>query len=132
MARTDAQLAQVNVALRALSDPSRLRMLALLAGGEVCVCHMHEALRIPQPTASRHLAYLRRAGLVQTRRDGVWIYYRLAPLGDSVLQTLVGTVTHCAGHLDTAVKDRQRLEKATGCCAPATARRPGLACCSRG
>lgn len=128
----DTQMTQVQTALRALSDPIRLRMLALLTGGEVCVCHIHDALRVPQPTASRHLAYLRRAGLVQTRRDGVWIYYSLAPVGDQILQTLVGTVTHCAGHLDATVRDRERLETVTGCCAAPAKRRPGLACCARG
>ncbi len=62
---------------QALGDPTRLRILGLLLTGEVCVCHIHESLRIPQPKASRHLAYLRRSGLVDTRRDGLWVYYRL-------------------------------------------------------
>ena len=48
----------------ALADPTRLRMLALLRDGEICVCHIHASLAVPQPTASRHLAYLRKAGLV--------------------------------------------------------------------
>ena len=62
---------------KALADATRLRILGLLLTGEVCVCHIHESLKIPQPKASRHLAYLRRAGLVETRRDGLWIHYRL-------------------------------------------------------
>jgi ArsR family transcriptional regulator len=62
---------------RGASEPIRLRVLAMLAGGERCVCHLHEALGAPQPTVSRHLAVLRRAGLVQTRRDGVWVHYAL-------------------------------------------------------
>src|SRR5712692_8448887 len=52
---------------KALADATRLRILGLLLTGEVCVCHIHESLKIPQPKASRHLAYLRRAGLVETR-----------------------------------------------------------------
>lgn len=68
---------------RALSDPTRLRILNLLQYGEICVCDLVEVLRVPQPTASRHLAYLRRAGLVVARREGQWSYYRLAePAGE--------------------------------------------------
>jgi ArsR family transcriptional regulator len=52
----------------ALADPTRLRILSLLANGEICVCHLHASLDVPQPTASRHLAYLRRSGLVDARR----------------------------------------------------------------
>src|SRR5918999_1989869 len=66
----------------ALADATRLRILGLLADGEVCVCHIHEALRLPQPTVSRHLAYLRRSGLVQARRDGLWVHYRLVEPAD--------------------------------------------------
>ena len=116
-ARTDAQFQHLNVALRALADPTRLRILALLTGGEVCVCHIHEALGIPQPTASRHLAYLRKSGLVEARREGLWVHYGLAKMRDAVLGTLVDTVTHCIGHADTIARDRKRLERATGCCA---------------
>ena len=75
---------------QALGDPTRLRILGLLLTGEVCVCHIHESLRIPQPKASRHLAYLRRSGLVDTRREGLWVYYRLIDLADPV----VGTIRH--------------------------------------
>jgi len=64
--------------LGALADPTRLRVLALLSGGELCVCHIHGRLALPQPLVSRHLAYLRRSGLVETRRQGVWVYYRIS------------------------------------------------------
>ena len=70
---------------KALADATRLRILGLLLTGEVCVCDIHESLKIPQPKASRHLAYLRRAGLVETRREGLWIHYRMATLADPVL-----------------------------------------------
>ncbi|MGA7617390.1 MAG: metalloregulator ArsR/SmtB family transcription factor, partial [Thermoanaerobaculia bacterium] len=62
----------------ALADPTRLRILNLLAAGEICVCYFVEVLGEPQPKISRHLAYLRRSGLVETRRDGKWIHYGLA------------------------------------------------------
>jgi ArsR family transcriptional regulator len=128
--RSDPRFTQMNAALKALADPTRLRILGLVAGGEVCVCHLHEALGIPQPTASRHLAYLRRTGLVDGRRDGLWVYYSLAKLPDDILQTLVGAVTHCAGHVETVVRDRKRLEHATGCRCVVDSRPPALACCA--
>jgi ArsR family transcriptional regulator len=62
---------------RALGDETRLRVIALLAHGELCVCHLQEALELPQPTVSRQLAILRRAGLVEDRRERTWVYYRL-------------------------------------------------------
>ena len=125
----DKQLADLNTSLRALADPTRLRILALLSGGEVCVCHIHEALTVPQPTASRHLAYLRRAGLVETRKDGPWVHYSLAKMQDSLLRTVVETVTHCAGHVETVARDRKKLESATGCCTVEAQLQPEIACC---
>lgn len=62
---------------KALSDETRLRILALLTRGELCVCDLMAVLRLPQSTVSRHLAYLRNAGLISDRREGVWMYYRL-------------------------------------------------------
>src|SRR5688500_20146371 len=69
---------ELEQAFKALADATRLRILALLGGNEVCVCHIHDSLGLPQPTVSRHLAYLRRAGLVDTRRDGIWMHYQLS------------------------------------------------------
>ena len=65
-------------AFKALGDPVRLRLFSLLTRKEeLCVCHLTDALDLPQSTVSRHLAVLRRAGLVETRREGKWIHYRL-------------------------------------------------------
>src|SRR5215213_4137307 len=72
-----ARLGTLEQLFKAMADQTRLRILALLAGGEVCVCDIHETLGIPQPRASRHLAYLRRTGLVLDRKEGLWVYYRL-------------------------------------------------------
>jgi ArsR family transcriptional regulator len=63
---------------KALSDETRLRILALLTQGELCVCDLMAVLQLPQSTVSRHLAYLRNAGLLTDRREGVWMYYRIA------------------------------------------------------
>ncbi len=64
---------------KALSDETRLRILTLLTAGELCVCDLMAVLDLPQSTVSRHLAYLRNTGLVEDRRRGVWMYYRLTP-----------------------------------------------------
>jgi len=113
---------------KALADSTRVRILGLLAKGELCVCHIHESLRLPQSLVSRHLAYLRRSGLVQTRKEGLWVYYRLAPRRDEATRMLLDAVYHCVGHLSAVVKDAKRLEKKTGCCAAAQPA-PNFDCC---
>lgn len=94
---------------KALADRTRLRILGLLLDGEVCVCHIHESLGLPQPKTSRHLAYLRRTGLVEGRKDGLWVHYRLAHMDDPVIQALVDATGHAIGHLASGEKDRRRL-----------------------
>src|SRR5262245_39105444 len=123
----DARLATLEEAFKAFADPTRLRILGLLAGGEICVCNIHECLGIPQPTASRHLAYLRKKKLVETRKDGLWVYYKLAALDEPVMRVLMSAVTHVLSHCDAVGKDRQRLEAQTGCSVPAD--RTRLECC---
>ena len=115
----DKRLQTLETTFKALGDVTRLRILGLLLTGEVCVCHIHESLRIPQPKASRHLAYLRKAGLVDARREGLWMHYRIAALPDPVLQTIADAVRHALTHLDAVSKDAGRLHKKTGCCMPA-------------
>jgi ArsR family transcriptional regulator, arsenate/arsenite/antimonite-responsive transcriptional repressor len=121
-------LAEMETVFRALADQTRLRILGLLLTGEVCVCHIHDSLRISQPKASRHLAYLRQSGLVATRREGLWVHYRMATLPDAVLEVVRSTVAHALTHLDIVRKDVQRLRKNTGCCAPDV--EGGYACCT--
>jgi ArsR family transcriptional regulator, arsenate/arsenite/antimonite-responsive transcriptional repressor len=102
----------VELLFRALGDRTRLRILALLASGEICVCHIHGALGIPQPTASRHLAYLRRVGLVATRREGLWVHYRLKmPAGAAEATILRAALS--AIDAAPAERDRRRLSRLT-------------------
>jgi ArsR family transcriptional regulator len=115
---------------KALADTTRLRMLSLLLAGEVCVCDLHDTLGIPQPKASRHLAYLRAAGLVDARKDGQWVHYRLSQSADPVLGVIRDAVAHALGHIDLVRKDAERFEKRTGCCVPGTKARRGLPCCA--
>src|SRR5260221_11219537 len=91
---SDYRLADMERLFKALADATRLRILGLLLTGEVCVCHIHESPKIRQPKASRHLAYLRRAGLVEARRDGLWMHYRMAALGDPIVAAIGDTVRH--------------------------------------
>ena len=107
----DKKLASLETLFKALADATRLRILALLQAGEICVCDIHGSLDRPQPTVSRHLAYLRKAGLVNGRKDGLWVHYRLASLPDPVAQTVVDAVNHALGHLNAGEKDRRRLLK---------------------
>lgn len=95
--------------LKALADQTRLRILSLLRAGEVCVCHIHESLGIPQPKASRHLAVLRRAGLVKTRRHGVWISYQLGEIDDIRLQRIMDAVAESVQGVDCCLNDQQTL-----------------------
>ena len=123
------QIGQLETVLKALADGTRLRILGLLMTGEVCVCHIHESLKISQPKASRHLAYLRRAGLVTTRREGLWVHYQLAPATDPLVATIQQAVTHTLGHVEAVQKDTQRLQRQVPCCVPAVAGTPSYACC---
>src|ERR1700693_4939075 len=101
---------------KALADATRLRILGLLLTGEVCVCHIHQSLKISQPKASRHLAYLRRAGLVDTRRDGLWIHYRMAGRLDPIVGAIGTAVRHALTHIEVVQRDAKRLSRLTGCC----------------
>lgn len=101
---------------RALADPTRLRLLNLIAGREVCVCYFVEILRLSQPKVSRHLAYLRRAGLVASRRDGKWMHYRLEiPKNGAAAKILRETLNHLRDEPEMRA-DVARLSSA--CCAP--------------
>jgi ArsR family transcriptional regulator len=124
-----ARLEMIDAACKALADPTRLRILGLLMGGEVCVCDIHETLGIPQPKASRHLSYLKRSGLVSGQKHGLRVHYQIAAQDDAVMRALMGTVTHCLGHMDVVGRDRQRLNAKTGCCGPARSPRPAFDCC---
>lgn len=96
----------------ALADPTRLRILSLLGDEEICVCHIHASLDVPQPTASRHLAYLKKAGLVAARRDGIWMHYRLAKADNPVIASVIKAALHALTHTAVKEKDERRLQVA--------------------
>ena len=107
--------ARVDRIFRAFSDRTRLRILGMLRDGELCVCHIVDVLGVPQPKASRHLAYLRRAGLVLARKEGQWSYYRLAPARGAVHQKLLECLTCCFDEVPELAKD-VRLASRKRCC----------------
>ncbi|MDT7779993.1 MAG: ArsR family transcriptional regulator, arsenate/arsenite/antimonite-responsive transcriptional [Acidobacteriota bacterium] len=108
--------AQMELLFRALADRTRLRLLNLLAAGEVCVCFFVEVLGTNQPKISRHLAYLRRAGVVAARREGKWMHYRIATPEDVHAARVFNEVMTWLGEDREMQKDRARME--TICCAP--------------
>ena len=103
----------------ALSDQTRLRLLNLMNGREVCVCYFVELLGQGQPKISRHLAYLRKAGIVEARREGKWMHYRVVPPKHEGAAKLLSETLAVLRQEKAMQADLARLEKA--CCAP---RRP--------
>jgi ArsR family transcriptional regulator, arsenate/arsenite/antimonite-responsive transcriptional repressor len=101
---------------RALADSTRLRLLNLMNGREVCVCYFVEILKTSQPKISRHLAYLRRAGIVAARRDGKWMHYRLVPPPSHAGAEILGQALHALRKDKGFAADRERLKLA--CCRP--------------
>lgn len=105
----------------AFSDPTRLRILHLLREGELCVGDLVTILEISQPTISRHLAYLRRSQLVETRRSGLWMYYSLSGASSEFHRKLLDCLTACFADVPELKKDTTRakkLNKSGGCCEP--------------
>jgi ArsR family transcriptional regulator len=100
---------------RALADRTRLRLLNLLGDGEVCVCFFVEVLRMSQPKISRHLSYLRRAGVVASRREGKWMHYRAVEPAGETKRRVFGEVRAWLREEREMKRDRERLVKM--CCA---------------
>lgn len=104
----------------AFSDPTRLRILHLLRAGELCVGDLVTILDMPQPTVSRHLAYLRRSALVDTRKSGLWMYYSLAAAKSEFHRKLLDCLTACFVDVPELKSDGRRaakVRKSGGCCA---------------
>jgi len=128
--KSRAAIDELEVAFKALADKTRLRILALLGNNEVCVCHIHDSLGLPQPTISRHLAYLRRSGLVTARRDGVWMHYQVSRALSPLVQGIVSAAVEALRRVPATSQDRRQFHRAFGqlyvldspaggtCCAP--------------
>ena len=107
---------QIELLFKALADRTRLRLLNLMGDGEVCVCFFVEVLGTNQPKISRHLAYLRRAGVVSARREGKWMHYRVTLPEDPRAARVFAEVMAWLGEDRDMQRDRARL--ANLCCAP--------------
>lgn len=113
--------------LKAISDESRLRILNLLLNrGELCVCDIEAVLGATQTKISRHLAYLRRSGLVSARRSGLWILYSIPPSPDGPRKDVLSILPVILTTNDIARRDLKRLDARMrrGCCATANVIRP--------
>jgi ArsR family transcriptional regulator len=99
---------------KALSDETRLRIVALLSHGELCVCHLEEALGLSQPKVSRHLAALRSAGVVADRREGTWVYYRLLRQPDQACERQLRGLVRTFATRGALRADVDRLVKVRG------------------
>jgi ArsR family transcriptional regulator len=99
---------------RALGDETRLRIVALLSHGELCVCHLEKALELSQPNVSRQLGILRAAGVVDSRRAGTWVYYAIAPQEHAAVAAMLGALTTSFGAERTLRADHAKLRKSCG------------------
>jgi len=108
------ELRSLALLLRALGDETRLRMVALLAHGELCVCHLHETLGLSQPLVSRHLAVLRAAGIVADRRAGSWVHYRLVEQQDPERARVLATLVAAFERRTPLRRDLARVKKSCG------------------
>jgi ArsR family transcriptional regulator, arsenate/arsenite/antimonite-responsive transcriptional repressor len=111
MARSNKTV-RLEVLFAALADRTRLRLLNLIRKQEICVCYFVEVLGDPQPKISRHLAYLRRAGIVAARREGKWMHYRLAVPAESAAGAILRTTLAELNNDKEAQADFARLNRA--------------------
>jgi|SRR5687768_12343802 ArsR family transcriptional regulator, arsenate/arsenite/antimonite-responsive transcriptional repressor len=100
--------------LKAIADETRLRIVALLAHGELCVCHVQDALELSQPNASRQLGILRSAGVIDQRRDGNWMFYRLTEQADEDRRRLLKAVVSGFAQQEVLRRDVAKLLKVSG------------------
>jgi ArsR family transcriptional regulator len=98
---------------KGFADPTRIRILNVLAAGELCVCDVVDVLRLPQPTISRHLAYLRRMGLVECTREGKFAHYRLANAEHAVHRHLIDCARSCFVGVPALDRERRQADKRT-------------------
>lgn len=109
----------IDAMFRAFSDRTRLRILHILLDGELCVGDIVEILRVPQPRVSRHLAHLRKTGLVDVRKSGLWKRYSLFPAKTSFHRKLIECLENCFGEVPELQTDSIRAAKireSGGCC----------------
>lgn len=111
---SDLDVRPLSQLFRALGDETRLRIVALLAHGELCVCHLEKALGLNQPNISRQLGVLRAARVVESRREGTWVYYSLSEQSHAIVESQLETLTKAFGAERALHADHARLRKSCG------------------
>ena len=104
-------VADLDALFKAFADPTRLRIMSILAAGELCVCDVVELLDLPQPTVSRHLAALRATGLVEVTRHWKYAHYRLAEPRDPIHRNLIACVRSCFRGIHSLDRERVNAER---------------------
>src|SRR3954468_13652559 len=113
-AKASKPLEKVEDLMQALADSTRLRLLSMMRDQEICVCYFTAVLDAPQPTVSRHLSYLRSKGLVEARREGKWMHYRLGKPAEKALSQALNKILEAAAEDPQIQADNKRLKSA--CC----------------
>ena len=116
--KTAVKTDKVDLMFRAFSDRTRLRLLNMLRTGETCVCDLVAVLDVPQPKVSRHLAYLRKAGLVVARKEGFWMHYKLATPKTEFHKSLLACLGCCFGSVPELAGDIKKLRPRNRGCGP--------------
>ncbi len=107
-------LPEVEELFKGFADPTRIRIMNVLAAGELCVCDIHDILELPQPLVSRHLARLRNAGLVEVERTSQFAHYRLAAPDNPVQRNLISCVKRCFQGIDGLDRERADADARVG------------------
>jgi ArsR family transcriptional regulator len=110
-ASAGVDVSSVDELFKGFADATRIRILNVLAAGELCVCDIHDILELPQPLVSRHLARLRNAGLVEVERDSQFAHYRLAAPDSPVHRNLLSCVRTCFQGIDGLDDERDAAER---------------------
>jgi ArsR family transcriptional regulator len=110
LSRSAPAIADLDRLFKGFADPTRIRILSVLAAGELCVCDIVDLLRLSQPTISRHLAYLRRTRLVEAKPDLKFTYYRLAEPKDAIHRNLIACVRTCFRGISSLDRERASAE----------------------
>jgi ArsR family transcriptional regulator, arsenate/arsenite/antimonite-responsive transcriptional repressor len=109
------KLKDSQIIFRALADETRFRILNLLCEGELCVCDIMRVLAQPQSKVSRHLAYLRSAKLVEAKKDGLWMYYRLSKLNSKTFQAIFTALRNGRSDFEQLKNDFHKFRKEKNC-----------------
>ncbi len=105
-------VSETNQIFKAFADETRMRILHILTAGELCVCDIMSILNLPQSKVSRHLAYLRKCGLVKARKNGLWVYYLLKKPRNKIQESIWSCVKTCLNAVPILKRDLNKAKEA--------------------